>query len=183
MAQPTGNEPDKLPWYNRPIPTFVPAWLLVCLAFGGVCAWLAAYFPRAPANAYAVAALGFGIGFCLGVAGLVCTHLFHREFEPSSGLLPPIWVTGPVTAAWVVALGAFAVHTREFPLVQTRAVQGPVAVILGLLTILVAGCGSSLLIRSRAQRVDRFIAGCAGLCLSLVGLAFSVVRIWQHLHG
>ena len=177
MSKPTGNEPKKEPWYNRSLLSFVPAWFLVCLVFGGVFAFLATYFPREPANVYAVRALGFVIGFCLAVGGLVCAHLFYQEIEPSSGLLPPIWVTVPVTVAWVVALGALAVHNREVPLVQSSALQGPVAVILGLLTIVVAGCGSSLLIRKRAQRIDRFIAGCAGLCLSLVGLAFSVMRI------
>ena len=59
-------------------------------------------------------------------------------------------------------------------------IQGTGAMFLGLLLIVAAGGVSVLIIAGK--KVDYYIAAGIGICLSLAGLVFSVVRLWQHLN-
>jgi hypothetical protein len=181
-----GNESDREPEIRGRFPKILPPWLILCLVVGTGFAFLGRLLALHPGDVYTYAAIGFGFGFCLMVIVLVSTHLFHREIEPSSGMLPPIWVTVPITVAAVVYFGANSVAEQRMSFSLGRSggaieIHGIGAVILGLLIVIVATGGvSGLMIWGKGMNTS--IAAGIGICISLSGLVFSVVRIWQHLN-
>jgi hypothetical protein len=185
MSHPAGNEPDKPPWYKRSIlPSFIPEWTVLCVAIGGALAFVAAYAVDRRVNTYLAAAAGFGIGFCFAVFLEVYLYVMHPDAR-RPGMLPPLWLAGPITTAVLVALGATIVDSREMSFNMSGArgpvIHGAAAVIFGLLMIVAAGVVNVWMIVGEWGRRDRVVVGCVGALISLAGLVFAAVRVWYYL--
>ena len=185
MSQPTTNESGRSPWYRRSLlPDFLPPWLVLSLVLGGTFAFIAGDVPSDAATPTVATAIGFGIGFCAGVYFPVCVHLFQKEIDPASGMLPPAWIAAPITVAAFAGLGVLVVHERELSLGRGSAVvRGPFAVAAGFLVIAAAGFGSGLLMRSKPRRLDRVVAGWIGVGVAVAGLVFAAASLFRHRGG
>ena len=154
-------------------PKFLPPWLIICSTAGIVFAFLGRYLALGTEKVNSSTAIGFGLGFCLGVLGLVGAYLSEGKFEGSSVALPPIWVTVPITVAVVVYIAVCSVHEQRIEFLKTGTlIEGDGAVILGKWIILAAGIVSGLMILRRG--VGSYIAAALGICISLAGLVFAV---------
>lgn len=103
-----------IPWYKRPMPRWLPGWLVACLSTGVISVVTFEYALGAGDWKSRSIAFGFGFGFTLVV--LSFAHLKTKDAKRDS-IFPPAWVRMPVMAG-VGVLVAYAwldKHLRQGP--------------------------------------------------------------------
>lgn len=179
---------SKLPWYRRPLPGWVPVWLVLSLAVAGALGYIAA---RTWGVSLASVAGGSGVGFFVGL--VLCMAVASRtRGEDAARFRPPEWLARPVSVAVLVLLAYFLIDESlrqgyfDFHRSYRRPrgyfrVPGAAAILIGCCFLMVAACFCVAWLRERPRSTSPFVGGVLGGVVLGIGLAVILARLWGHL--
>ena len=176
----TMEEPTPPPrWYNKPIlPNWLPGWLAAGL-IGGIVAALAFLFVARQFNILGLL-ITFAVGFGAVLLILSLTFLKSPPKEPSD-FYPPPAVRFPILVAVAVGMASTWIddQTIRGPRGFGVLAQGPFAVVIGVLLMVLAGIACYFLYARPARTTSMLVASLIGWALVIAGLTFAVRRIVQ----
>jgi len=169
------SEPQNEPWYRKPLPTYVPGWLILCLAMSACFAYLgyeSTVHRHEPATGIRGAVIGAAIGFPVGVCFLLLVQTEQKKRQHKGAkllpeyMMPPHWLASIVSAVSLSLIGNLMVSRRGSSFLEVSS---------GLMMI-AASALFSIRIISTTPRRSTFAVGVVCLLISIAGFIWASVN-------
>ena len=183
------SQEPQLPWYRRPLPGWLPAWLVLALGLAATGGFLATY-----KHQYTVLTVVAGcvIGFLFGVyfSIAVTARLGASQAADTSHFRPPAWLTLPVTTGMfcffaycmideTLRQGYYDTYLRHRSYIR---IPGPLAFFISVCLLCVAGFASGQGIWHKprqASPVAGALLGFAVIVFAVYAIAMRIVAYYQ----